>query len=341
MILKESIIKDIFANKNKNLIFLVYGPNEGLVRNIIQTLSTTFKNNDAADEVLISAKNLDEEPNKIMEEIQTFSMFNTKKIILVDTIKDKHSSIIDSLQNHEFENTILILKSDNLTKSSKLRKLFDASKSIFSIPCYEDDARSIMNLVQSFIQSSNLTLDREIKNYLVQFLSNDRSLNQNELEKIYLYQKNREESLTLEEVKLILNDSTSTSLNKVNESIMYGKTKTASKVIHKIFSEGTNSIAIIRSLINYMLRIQQTKIEIKKQKSFDEAVKILKPPLFWKDKDNFRNHCNAWPLNEIEKGLSILLNAEYKCKSESSLSPLICEKYVLNIANQGKKYFQA
>ena len=341
MILKESTIKDIFANKNKNLIFLVYGPNEGLVRNIIQTLSTTFKNNDSVDEVLISAKNLDEEPNKIMEEIQTFSMFNTKKIILVDTIKDKHSSIIDGLQNHEFENTILILKSDNLTKSSKLRKLFDASKSIFSIPCYEDDARSIMNLVQSFIQSSNLTLDREIKNYLVQFLSNDRSLNQNELEKIYLYQKNREESLTLEEVKLILNDSTSTSLNKVNESIMYGKTKTASKVIHKIFSEGTNSIAIIRSLINYMLRIQQTKIEIKKQKSFDEAIKILKPPLFWKDKDNFQNHCKAWPLNEIEKSLSILLNAEYKCKSESSLSPLICEKYVLNIANQGKKYFQA
>jgi len=341
MILKESTIKDIFANKNKNLIFLVYGPNEGLVRNIIQTLSTTFKNNDSVDEVLISAKNLDEEPNKIMEEIQTFSMFNTKKIILVDTIKDKHSSIIDGLQNHEFENTILILKSDNLTKSSKLRKLFDASKSIFSIPCYEDDARSIMNLVQSFIQSSNLSLDREIKNYLVQFLSNDRSLNQNELEKIYLYQKNREESLTLEEVKLILNDSTSTSLNKVNESIMYGKTKTASKVIHKIFSEGTNSIAIIRSLINYMLRIQQTKIEIKKQKSFDEAIKILKPPLFWKDKDNFQNHCKAWPLNEIEKSLSILLNAEYKCKSESSLSPLICEKYVLNIANQGKKYFQA
>ena len=341
MILKENIIKDILSNKNKNLIFLVYGPNEGLVRNIIQTLSTMFKNNDSADEVLISAKNLDEDPNKIMEEIQTFSMFNTKKIILVDTIKDKHSSIIDGLQNHEFENTILILKSDNLTKSSKLRKLFDASKSIFSIPCYEDDARSIMNLVQSFIQSSNLILDREIKNYLVQFLSNDRSLNQNELEKIYLYQKNRKESLTLEEVKLILNDSTSTNLNKVNESIMYGKTKIASKIIHKIFSEGTNSIAIIRSLINYMLRMQQTKIEIKKQKNFDEAIQILKPPLFWKDKDNFQNHCKAWPLNEIEKSLTVLLNAEYKCKSDSSLSPMICEKYVLNIANQGKKYFQA
>ena len=41
------------------------------------------------------------------------------------------------------------------------------------------------------------------------------------------------------------------------------------------------------------------------------------------------------------KNLNLLLNAEYKCKSESLLSPMICEKYVLNIANQGKKYFQA
>ena len=49
----------------------------------------------------------------------------------------------------------------NCQINAKLRKLFDASKSIFSIPCYEDDARSIMNLVQSFIQSSNLTLGPE------------------------------------------------------------------------------------------------------------------------------------------------------------------------------------
>ena len=341
MILKEHNIKSVFNNQNKNLIFLVYGPNEGLVRNVIQSVSSIFKNNESADEVVLSAKTLDEEPNQIMDEIQTFSMFSSKKIIHVDAIKDKHSSIIEEMQNVEFDNVVLILKSDNLTKSSKLRKLFDSSKNIFSIPCYEDDTRSIMNLVQNFIQNSNLKIDREIKNYLVQFLSNDRSLNQNELEKIYLYQKNRKEDLSLEEVKLILNDSTSTSLNKVNESIMYGKTKSASKIINKVFSEGTNSIAIIRSLINYMIRIQQTKIEIKKQKSFEEAIKVLRPPLFWKDKDSFQNHCKAWPLKTIEKNLNLLLNAEYECKSESFLSPMICENYVLNIANQGKKYFRA
>jgi len=339
MIVKENDIKSIFNSQHKNLIFLVYGPNEGMIRNIVKSLSSIFQNNESADEIILTAKTIDEEPNKLMDEIQTFSMFSNKKIIKIDMIKDKHSKIIEDVQNIEFNDVLLILKSDNLPKSSKLRKIFDSSKNIFSIPCYEDDTKSIMNLVQNFIKNSNLDIDREIKGYLVQLLSNDRSLNENELEKIYLYQKSKKTNITLEEVKVILNDSASTSLSRVNETVMYGKTKTASKIINKIFSEGINSVAIVRSLINYMLRIQQTKIEIKKQKSFDEAIKILKPPVFWKDKDNFRNHCNAWPLKDIEKNLYLLLNAEYKCKSENLLSPMICEKYVLNIANQGKKYF--
>ena len=341
MILKEHEIKGVFNDQNTNMIFLVYGPNEGLIRNIVQKLSVFFRGNETAEEIILSATSIDEEPNKLMDEIQTFSMFSNKKIIHIDMIKDKNTGIVEDLQKVDFENVIIILKSDNLVKSSKLRKIFDASKNIFSIPCYEDDTKSIVNLVQNFIQNSDLKLNREVKNYLVQFLGNDRSVNQSELEKIYLYQKNREEELSLKEVKIILNDSASTNLNKVNESIMYGKTKTASKIIHKIFSEGTNSIAIIRSLTNYMLRIQQTKIEIKKHKSFEEAIKILKPPLFWKDKENFQNHCNAWSLKDIEKNLNLLLNAEYECKSENSLSTMICEKYVLNIAHQGKKYFHA
>ena len=43
-----------------------------------------------------------------MDEIQTFSMFSNKKIIHVDAIKDKHSSIIENMQDVEFENVILI-----------------------------------------------------------------------------------------------------------------------------------------------------------------------------------------------------------------------------------------
>ena len=121
---------------------------------------------------------------------------------------------------------------------------------------------------------------------------------------------------------------------------MYGKIKSTSKTIKKILDEGINSVTLIRSLINYLLRIHQTQIELKKKNNFDEAIKSLKPPIFWKDKDHFKNHCTKWPARSISKCVSTLVEAEYKCKSESELSNEFCENYILTIAQQGHNYFK-
>ena len=99
------------------------------------------------------------------------------------------------------------------------------------------------------------------------------------------------QKLSLEEIKILLNDSSSQNLNKMNEHVMFGNTSKSSKIINKLLSEGTSPISLVRSLINYLLRVQQTKIEMKKGNNFDSSIKILKPPVFWKDKDNFQKHC--------------------------------------------------
>ena len=75
---------------------------------------------------------------------------------------------------------------------------------------------------------------------------------------------------------------------------MYGKVNQVSKNLYRIFDEGTNAVAIIRSLINYLVRVHKTQIEIKKVGDFDDAIKKLRPPVFWKDKDHFRNHCSKY-----------------------------------------------
>jgi len=341
MIFKDFKIKDIFGVNKKNPVILVYGPNEGLVRDNVNKLCFHFKKHDEAEEITLTEKNLDDEPNKIFDEIDTISMFNNKKIIFIESLKDKHVPLIEKLFESILENILVILKSDSLGKSSKLRKLFDTSEIHISIPCYEDDMKSIMNLVQDFEKKFNLQLERDVKNYLAHFLSNDRLISKSELEKIFLLQGNKSSPLSLHEVQAILNDVSSISLNKINESVMFGKTKATSKIIHKIFSEGIHSVALIRSLINYTMRIQLTQIELKKHKSFDEAIKILRPPVFWKEKNSFQNHCAVWPMQHIEKNLKVLLDAEYDCKSSGSLSNSICERYILTIANEGKKYFPA
>ena len=210
----------------------------------------------------------------------------------------------------------------------------------FSLACYEDDGRSIMKNIDEFIKTKNLELNKDIKNYLLQSLSHDRMVSKRELEKIEIFYNKSESKIELEDIKILLNDTSSPSLSKMNEYVMYGNTSKSSKIINKLLSEGTSPISLVRSLINYLLRVQQTKIEMKKGNNFDSSIKILKPPVFWKDKDNFQKHCFKWPLRSIEANLNRLLETEVTCKLNSKLANINCEKSILLIANNGRQYFK-
>mgnify|MGYP001436040073 CR=1 FL=1 len=339
MIIKEfqlsvSINKEALPN-----FVLFYGPNEGLIRDNILKISETFKQEKVVDEITINGKVIDENKHIIDEETRSFSMFSEQKLIYIENIKEKH---LEFFENIEFEDNkvLVIIKSENLNKNSKIRNFFEKHKKYAAIPCYDDDVRSIMKLISQFQLDNEIKFDSDIKNYLIQNLSTDRLISKNELEKILLiidHKQNKE--IKLENVQEILNDSSSNSLNIINEHVMYGKVNQVSKNLYKIFDEGTNAVAIIRSLLNYLVRVHKTQIEIKKTVNFDEAIKHLRPPIFWKDKDNFRNHCSKWPSRDILHYINRLLEAEFMCKSQSSLNNAICEKYILSIAKKGEIYF--
>jgi DNA polymerase-3 subunit delta len=340
MVIKEFQLEKIIKESAQFLNILIYGPNEGLVKNQIEQLAKNYLSQGDYEEISFNGKDLDDDPGSLEAIIRSVSMFFKNKIVIADGIKDKHLSIIDELVLKTPRQGVLVIREGSLNKSSKIRKFFEEHKTCLSLPCYEDDSRSIMKNIEEFTRENKFELNRDIKNYLLQSLSNDRMISKRELEKIEMFYKNSNSKIKLEEIKILLNDSSSQNLNKMNEHVMFGNTSKSSKVISKLLSEGTSPISLVRSLINYLLRVQQTKIEMKKGNNFDSSIKILKPPVFWKDKDNFQKHCFKWPLRSIESGLNRLLETEITCKLNSKLANINCEKSILLIANDGRQYFK-
>ena len=339
MIIKEFQLSEVIKSGSLPQFLLIYGPNEGLIRDDILKIAQSFRQRKETDEITINGKAVDENQSIIDDEIRSFSLFSEQKIIHLENIKDKH---LQFFENTDFKTNkvLVIIKSENLNKNSKIRSFFEKHKKYAAIPCYEDDVRSTMNLVSQFQSDHKIKFNSDIKNYLIQNLSTDRLISKNELEKILLVISHKEnEQIKFEDIQAMLNDSSSNSLNIINEYVMYGKVNQVSKNLYRIFDEGTNAVAIIRSLLNYLVRLHKTQIEIKKTGNFDEAIKQLRPAVFWKDKDNFRNHCSKWPTMEILHYIERLLEAEYMCKSHGSLSNEICEKYVLSVAKKGEVYF--
>ncbi len=340
MIIKDFQIEKIVRGNKGFLPFLIYGPNEGLIRDHIKKIKSDHLSDVDFEEVSITAKNLDLNPDILQTSANSISMFNSYKLIILELLKDKNVPDLEDVVNSAPANTMLIVKADNLKKTSKLRKLFESNAQCYALACYEDDAKSMMRFIDNFMNENNISVDRDVKNYLMQTLSTDRMISFNELQKINLFYANADTTPNLEEIKNLLNDTSLNNLQKMNESVMYGNTTKSSSIISKLLSEGNNPISILRSLINYLKRLQKVKVEMKKGSNFDNAIKFLRPPLFWKDKDNFQQHCHLWPLNKIENNLSKLLDAEIDCKTNSKLSSILCERSILTICHEGKQHFQ-
>ncbi len=339
MIIKENQILNQFKENNKNYQpILIYGPNEGLTRkNLIKLKEELRKKN--SEEISFTGKLICEQPEIFIDEIQTISMFNEQKIIVVEQPVDKNVDLFESAFKILPKQILIVIIANNLNKSSKVRKFFEGSEKYLSCANYDDDFKTNSQQINELEKNINKVFKKDIKNYINENLSTDRMISQNEIDKIFLLYSNNNEEPKLKTIQSIFNDNANLSLNKIPQHVFSGKPEKVSIFLNKIFAEGINPIVIIRTMLNYVQRIESTQIALKKTNDFDVAIKKLKPPVFWKEKDLFKLHCIKWPINETVSNFNLLINAEHNCKSNYYLTNILCERALLKIAKKGEKYF--
>jgi DNA polymerase-3 subunit delta len=340
MIIKENQLIQSFKEQKTNYVpLLLYGSNEGLIRENYNKLKNIF-NQASYEEISVIGKSISEQPEILIDEIKTVSMFNDHKIITIDQPIDKNVEIFEEAFAMLPSNTLIIVLASNLKKTSKIRKFFENSKNLFACANYEDDLRSNSQQIQTLEKYIGKTLNKDIKNYLNQNLSSDRMISNHEVDKIILLYYENNTIPELEEIKLIFNDNSDLGLSKISQLAFSGKPNKVSINLNRIFAEGVNPIAVVRTMLNYVQRIQVTQIALRKTNDFESAIKSLKPPVFWKDKDNFKLHCKKWPINETILNFNLLVNTELSCKADYNLTNILCERALINIAVRGQKYFQ-
>ena len=129
MIIKDYQLDHYIKSDNSEFIaFLVYGPNEGLIRNNITNIKKLFSQEKKCDEILINCKDLDKDKQLMADKLSSISMFNEKRFILTENIREKDFKHLKEAIFIKPDNTLLIVKTDNLSKSSKIRKLFEMEK---------------------------------------------------------------------------------------------------------------------------------------------------------------------------------------------------------------------
>ena len=196
MILKSYEINKINLNKNK--IILLYGRNDGLKNETINTLIKRESNNISKFDEKDILSNLD----TFEESIRSKSLFEEEKIIIINRSTDKSLQIIKKFENKNLEDLIIIINAENLDKKSKLRSFFEKDKNYVCVAFYPDSEETLSKLTYNFLKEKKISLSPNNINLIIKRSNGSRESLTNELTKIESFAKTKKKISTDDLIKL-------------------------------------------------------------------------------------------------------------------------------------------
>ena len=315
---------------------LVYGPNEGLVRERTMALTGAIVDDptDTFNSQEFTAISLAKDLARLVDEVLAVSFGGGRRVLVVrdagDDIVSAISAVLDNEAAAHPEAAFIIVSAGNLPPRSALRRLFENEDNCAALPCYPDDEAGLAQLVRNSLSSDGIAIDLPALHIAAALLGTDRQANRREIEKLVLF-AGPDSQLTEEMVLACLGDNAEASTEEAVLSAADGNYEGLVLNLGRVWADGTEPVAVIRNAqrhfqrLHYVLSLTNDGIDL------DSALKQLRPPLFWRVAGRFRVQVNNWTLATVEASLSRLTDAELSAKSTGAPAALVCDRALMAI----------
>lgn len=332
----------------KARVILVYGPDDGLVRERASTMGKTVVAdlNDAFNVCSLTAEEIIEDPARLPDEAYAISMMGGDRLIRITGSVDKISPYVKEYLEKPSDQTLIIIEAENLTPRSPLRKLCEASKEAAALPCYVDDARSASGLIRETLSHAGYQSPPDVTGWLANNLTGNRQKIRSELEKLILYlgppenykgpegtaTNKRMGTITMQDATTCCGDVGAAELDDLVQAVAGRNPSKVSKTFTKLLQEGMPVIMILRVLQNHFRRLHITKARIENGDPLEKAIKSLTPPVFFKQEASFKTQVSQTSITKLENILSKLCDIEAKSKKTGYPVETLCGQTLLGIA---------
>ena len=312
MIFKSYILEQSLQSIENLKMFLFYGENHGLKKEFKEKIREQSKGKEILnffqDEIVKDKKIL-------VNEISNKSLFNEKKIIIINEVNEKIIDIMEEVVEN-IQDEKIFLFADILDKKSKLRSYFEKSKNSGIAACYQDNEISFKKIIMKKLNDYS-GLSSEIINLIIRNTGLDRNKLNNEIDKILCFFSNKE--LDLNKIDLLLNTKINEDFNLLKDAALNGnKINTNRLLADTVFEQEDNIyyLNLINQRINKLNEIENLKTE---NSNIESLISNLKPPVFWKDKSTLIEQSRKWNKHKIRSALKRTYDTELEIKSNSSI----------------------
>ena len=316
------------TNFSKFKLFVLYGENEGLKKEIISKIKRNYNNK----EIIYEEEQILKNKDLFFSEIKNKSLFDENKTFIIERSSEKISEIVMDLDQN-FLDDIIILNCGVLDKKSKLRNFIEKSNNAVIIATYKDNSQSLINIAKEFFLKNKISVSYETLNLLVNRCSGDRGNLKNELEKVSNYLCDKK-VLSMKEISTLTNLAENYSASELVDASLSKNLKKTQEILNENNYANEDTFFILRVFLQKAKKILSLLEKIENKSDIEKVISEHRPPIFWKDKPVIKKQLELWSYKKMSNLIQKLNHIEITIKENNTLSIILMKNFIYEMLEQ-------
>lgn len=309
---------------------LLHGDDDGLIHERGNQLTRTIAGslNDAFNVVELDRENW----SRLPDEMTAISMMGGRRVIRVGAVTD---AILDAVKRSVSSagDALIILEAPGLGRGKLRTYMEGADAEVAAIACYPEEGRALHETIRSILGDAGVSADGEATAWLAETIGGDRALLRGELEKLALL-VGAGGRITLEAAREGAGDTASSSADQGLLAATQGDPVRADAEIGRALAEDLNAIGLLRMTLGHLQKLHQARLRVNDGMSVAEAVRALRPPVFFKAVPGMTASVANWSSAALERAIEDVRHAEIACKQTGARQDLLVRRLVAGLARQ-------
>lgn len=261
----------------------------------------------------LAGSEIRKEPSLVLDGMKARGFFPGSCVVLVEQANDGLAAILDiALQEAHKTDAKLIVTAGQLNQRSKLRKVFEGTKSTVAIGIYNDPPSK--QEIENVLRKTNLVniSSEALSDLHILGQSLDPGDFQQTMEKLSLYKYGDDTELSSKDVEACAPVTLDAGIDDVIHVIAEARVSEVALLLKRLLGQGINPTTLCISATRHFRLLHSA---ISHPKGADTALAYARPPVFGARKERMSRQARNWGGLRLEKVLNVLLDTDLVLRS--------------------------
>jgi len=266
----------------------------------------------------------------LSEEMTALSLTGGRRVIRVRDASDGCTADVEKALAGPGD-ALLVLEAHGLPTRSRLRTALEKAAGGVAIGCYAMEGGGLGRELRDRLRERGVGLDPAAQAWLEMRLSGDLAAARGEIEKLALY-IGPNGIADLEAARVCVGDLASVSIEDAVFAATAGDVTRTDRALALAMAEGAAPVAVLRVALGHIQRLHRARLVVDAGAGPSEAVRSVRPPLFFRREPDFVKALRLWPAPRLAAAAAAVWRDESACKRTGAPADSICRRAILTLA---------